>query len=279
MSGTARASGTPIALSTSSVYPERTPDAFEMAARLGYDGIEVMVYTDPVSQTADALPGSATITSFPSWPCTRRACCSPSGSWGREPWEKLRRAKELAERVGARVVVVHPPFRWQQGVRPRLREGPGRHGGRHRGGLRGGEHVPAPGRQQRGRAVCPALGSHRARRPARHAWTSRTPQLRAPTPWLMAAGLGDRLAHVHLADGTGTPRGPFPDEHLVPGRGHQPCAELLGVLTATGYPGMVVVEVNTNRAPTGRTGSRTWRSPWRSRVSTWSLAAGQASRG
>ena len=24
-----------------------------MAARLGYDGIEVMVYTDPVSQTAD----------------------------------------------------------------------------------------------------------------------------------------------------------------------------------------------------------------------------------
>ena len=37
----------PVALSTSSVYPERTPDAFEMAARLGYDGVEIMVYTDP----------------------------------------------------------------------------------------------------------------------------------------------------------------------------------------------------------------------------------------
>ena len=57
MSGAARVPGTPVALSTSSVYPERTPEAFEIAARLGYDGIEVMVYTDPVSQTADALNG------------------------------------------------------------------------------------------------------------------------------------------------------------------------------------------------------------------------------
>ena len=39
--------GTRIALSTSSVYPLRTPDAFEIAARLGYDGVEIMVYPDP----------------------------------------------------------------------------------------------------------------------------------------------------------------------------------------------------------------------------------------
>ena len=43
MSGEANATSPPVALSTSSVYPERTPDAFEMAARLGYDGVEVMV--------------------------------------------------------------------------------------------------------------------------------------------------------------------------------------------------------------------------------------------
>ena len=53
MSGAAP--GTPVALSTSSVYPERTPDAFEIAARLGYDGVEVMVYNDPVSQDATVL--------------------------------------------------------------------------------------------------------------------------------------------------------------------------------------------------------------------------------
>jgi sugar phosphate isomerase/epimerase len=57
VSGEAKATTPPVALSTSSVYPERTPDAFEIAARLGYDGVEVMVYTDPVSQDADALQG------------------------------------------------------------------------------------------------------------------------------------------------------------------------------------------------------------------------------
>ncbi|MGO8890911.1 MAG: sugar phosphate isomerase/epimerase family protein, partial [Streptosporangiaceae bacterium] len=67
---------------------------------------------------------------------------------------------------------------------------------------------------------------------------------------VMAAELGGRLAHVHLADGTGNPVGPVPDEHLVPGRGSQPCASLLGQLTSTGYDGVVVVEVKTNRAPT-----------------------------
>src|SRR6266568_4057456 len=44
------AAGVQVALSTASVLPERAPDAFETAARLGYDGIEVMVAMDPISQ-------------------------------------------------------------------------------------------------------------------------------------------------------------------------------------------------------------------------------------
>ena len=44
--------------------------------------------------------------------------------------------------------------------------------------------------------------------------------------------------------------GPVPDEHLVSGRGGQPCGELLSLLPPSGYPGAVVVEVKTNRAPT-----------------------------
>src|SRR6202007_2211927 len=63
----------------------------------------------------------------------------------------------------------------------------------------------------------------------------------------MAEDLGSRLAHVHLGDGS---KPGLPDEHLVPGRGNQPCAELLSWLSQTGYAGHVVLEVSTHRAPT-----------------------------
>jgi sugar phosphate isomerase/epimerase len=57
--------------------------------------------------------------------------------------------------------------------------------------------------------------------------------------------LGDRLRHVHLADGLGVTNR---DEHLVPGRGNQPCAEMLGRLASRGFDGQIVLEVNTRRA-------------------------------
>jgi sugar phosphate isomerase/epimerase len=57
----------------------------------------------------------------------------------------------------------------------------------------------------------------------------------------MVRSLGGRLAHLHLTDGTGT----IKDEHLVPGHGKQPCAEVLHHLRDTGFEGSVVVEINT----------------------------------
>jgi sugar phosphate isomerase/epimerase len=57
--------------------------------------------------------------------------------------------------------------------------------------------------------------------------------------------MGAALHHIHLADGTGLPR----DEHLVPGRGTQPCAEVCE--SVTNFTGQVVVEINTRRAKTG----------------------------
>ena len=44
-----------IALSTVSVYPESPAAAFEIASRLGYDGVEVMVMTDSVTQDPNEL--------------------------------------------------------------------------------------------------------------------------------------------------------------------------------------------------------------------------------
>jgi sugar phosphate isomerase/epimerase len=249
VSGEAKATSPPVALSTSSVYPERTPDAFEVAARLGYDGVEVMVYTDLVSQDADALQGLRDYHQLPILSVHAPGLLLTQRVWGRDPWEKLRRAKDLAERVGAGVVVVHPPFRWQREYVRGFEKGlaamadetdvifavenmyPLRAGG--------SEMVPyAPHWDPT------ALDVTHVTLDLSHTAASGSDAL------AMAAELGGRLAHVHLADGTGMPSGPVPDEHLVPGRGSQPCAELLGRLLATGYRGAVVVEVKTTRAPT-----------------------------
>jgi sugar phosphate isomerase/epimerase len=98
-------------------------------------------------------------------------------------------------------------------------------------------------------------------------------------PLIMAAELGGRLAHVHLADGSGTPTGPVPDEHLVPGRGSQPCAALLGHLAPAGYRGVVVAEVKTSRAPTREHRVADLAESLAFARHHLSLAAGRASRG
>ncbi|HEY1675600.1 MAG TPA: TIM barrel protein, partial [Streptosporangiaceae bacterium] len=114
MSEVDRVARTPVVLSTSSVYPDRTPDAFEAATRLGYDGLEVMVYTDPVSQDVDVISRLIDYHQLPVLAVHAPSLLLTQRVWGREPWEKLRRSQDLAQRLGAKVVVVHPPFRWQR---------------------------------------------------------------------------------------------------------------------------------------------------------------------
>ena len=110
----APAAGVSVALSTASVFPERTADAFEAAARLGYDGIEVMVTMDPVSQDLDVLRRLSDYHGVPVLAVHAPCLLITQRVWGREPWGKLDRAREVAEKLGSKVVVVHPPFRWQR---------------------------------------------------------------------------------------------------------------------------------------------------------------------
>jgi sugar phosphate isomerase/epimerase len=73
-----------------------------------------------------------------------------------------------------------------------------------------------------------------------HAATARS------DPVAMAERLGDRLRHVHMTDGSGSAK----DEHLVPGRGGQPCGPFLELLAARGFEGHIVMEINTRKAGT-----------------------------
>jgi sugar phosphate isomerase/epimerase len=243
------AAGTPVALSTSSVYPDRTPDAFEAAVRLGYDGLEVMVYPDPVSQDVDVLSRLMDYHQIPVLAVHAPSLLLTQRVWGREPWEKLRRSKDVAERLGARVVVVHPPFRWQRDYVRDFEQGLANMAEETDVIFAVENMFPL---RARGRQIVPyaptwdptGLECANVTLDLSHTAASGSDAL------AMATELGGRLAHVHLADGTGAANSPFPDEHLVPGRGGQPCAELLRRLTVDGYRGMVVLEVNTRRALT-----------------------------
>jgi sugar phosphate isomerase/epimerase len=249
LSEAVRTAGTLVALSTSSVYPDSTADAFEVAARLGYDGLEVMVYTDPVSQDLDVLRRLVDYHQVPVLAVHAPSLLVTQRVWGREPWGKLLRAQELAEQLGARVVVVHPPFRWQREYVRGFEAGLAKMAEETEVVFAVENMFPL---RARGTEVVPyaphwdptALDVPNVTLDLSHTAASGSDAI------TMANELGDRLAHVHLADGTGETGRPFPDEHLVPGRGGQPCAELLRDLAATGYPGVVVLEVNTRRAVT-----------------------------
>ncbi|GAB48547.1 sugar phosphate isomerase/epimerase family protein [Mobilicoccus pelagius] len=239
--------GVEVTLSTSSLYPLGPTQAFEMAAKLGYDGIEVMVLADPTTQDSAGLRELSERHGLPIRSIHAPTLLVTQRVYGNSPWDKIDRSIELAHDVDADVVVLHPPFRWQkeyatsfvEGVAAREREFgltlavenmyPWRAGRHVQAYLPGWDPVPQPYEH-----VTLDLS---------HAATAQSDVLQ------MQADLGRRLAHVHLTDGSGS----LKDEHLVPGHGNQPCAEFLHRLARDPYDGVVAVEVGTRKQkPEGR---------------------------
>jgi len=233
-----------IALSTASVFPDRAPDAFEAAARLGYDGVEVMVSADAVSQDVDVLRRLADYHGVPVLAVHAPCLLITQRVWGLEPWGKLVRAKDMAEKLGARVVVVHPPFRWQRDYARDF--GPGLERMREETDVIFAVENMYPLRAGGAEVAAYAPNWNPVHMDVPHVTLDLSHTAASGSDALaMADELGSRLAHVHMADGTGVTNR---DEHLVPGRGAQPCAPLLEKLAADGYSGIVVLEVNTRRA-------------------------------
>ncbi len=234
---------TKVALSTASVYPESTAVAFELAEKLGYDGVEVMVWNDPVSQDIEALRRLSDAHRMPILAVHAPCLLITQRVWTTDPWTKLVRARAAAEKLGASAVVVHPPFRWQRQYAREFVEGIGRMAGET--DVRFAVENMYPWRYRDREVLAYAPGWDVTEEEYRHftidlshASTSRIDALE------MVGRMGDRLAHIHLADGSGSGK----DEHLIPGRGSQPCAALLEHLARTGFDGHVVLEVNTRRS-------------------------------
>ncbi|SOD63073.1 Sugar phosphate isomerase/epimerase [Streptomyces zhaozhouensis] len=236
-----------VGLSTASVYPENTAAAFEIAGRLGYDGVEVMVWTDPVSQDVEVLRRLSDEHGVPVLAVHAPCLLVTQRVWSTDPWRKLVTARAAAERLGADTVVVHPPFRWQRAYARGFVEGIARLGAESGVRFAVENMYPWRYRDREMQAYAPGWDVTDEEYPhltldVSHCATARGDALE------LAERMGERLTHVHIGDGSGSGK----DEHLVPGRGAQPCAAVLDRLAATGYRGHVIAEINTRRATSAR---------------------------
>ena len=250
-----------VGLSTASVYPLRTEAAFEYATRLGYDGVELMVWAESVSQDIDAIAKLSRRYAMPVLAVHAPCLLISQRVWGSNPVPKLDRSVRAAEALGAQTVVIHPPFRWQR----RYAEGFGEQVARLEEGsdvvvavenmfpfradrFFGGTQTSIERMRKRGGKPGPAIsafapsydpldGDHA------HYTLDLSHTATAGTDALdMAGRMGSGLAHLHLTDGSGA----SVDEHLVPGRGTQPTVEVCQLLADSDFSGHVILEVTTS---------------------------------
>jgi len=104
-----------IGMSTSCNFPMGVEQSFRLARLAGYDGIEVMITSDPVTRDAAALRALIERYSMPILSIHAPSLFLTQFVWGRDAQVKLERSAQLAADVGASAVVVHPPFRWEAG--------------------------------------------------------------------------------------------------------------------------------------------------------------------
>jgi sugar phosphate isomerase/epimerase len=233
-----------VGVSTASVWPQTATSGFELAAATGYDGVEVMVWADPVSQDPAALRRRSRQHGVPVLAVHAPCLLITQRVWSPQPEERLRRSVQAAQDLDAPTVVIHPPFRWQRRYADafadlvcELEES---------SGVAIAVENMFPVRRF-GRTVSAFDPSIDPTDVGYRHYTLDLSHTSAAGESALAlrSRMGRGLHHIHMADGTGLPR----DEHLVPGRGTQPCAELLESLPPD-FAGQVVVEINTRRART-----------------------------
>lgn len=227
-------------LSTASVYPETVVSGFRLAAEVGYDGVEVLVQTEPASQSGRRLLELAEEFGQPVLSIHSPCLLITSAVWTTDPLVKLSRSVDLAEEVGATTVVVHPPFMWQRAAVAHFTEAVAELQLRTEVKIAVENMFPV---KLAGRLVN-TYRPHWDPIPAGHQYytldLSHTATSQSDA-MIELERMGSGLAHLHLTDGSGSTK----DEHLVPGRGTQPCAEVLHSLAERSFEGAVIVEIST----------------------------------
>jgi sugar phosphate isomerase/epimerase len=237
-----------IGMSTSCVYPLSTEHGFRLAREAGYDGVEVMVTRDEKTQSAEALLAMSERYEQPILSIHAPVLLLTHFVWGRDPRVKLEKSAELAASVGAKSVVVHPPFRWQADYAVDFLDI-----------VR--ETAETYGVEIAVENMFPWKAAGRSMKAYMPGWDPTGfdcdsvtldfshASLSGQSSLELATGFGARLRHVHLCDGSASnDEGRIFDEHALPGHGTQPVAEVLAMLAGSKWDGAIVAEVNTRKA-------------------------------
>lgn len=233
----------PLLASTGPLFARPLDWALGVIAEAGYDGAELMVTQDPTSQDADRVEAVCAaegirvpVVHGPFLLLTRRV-------FGTELVEKARRSLELAGGLGADVMIVHPPFRWQRNF--------------HRWLIEDGEDEAAGSGTRVG--VENLYPVHVAGRGVRfHRYTE--PEHLRPFPHVVldtshfgVAGvdindaydaLRGQAVHLHVSDNRGGGR----DSHAPLGHGRLPLASFLHHVAADpSFAGSITLELDCRR--------------------------------
>lgn len=240
-----------IGFSTTCTFPVSIDESFRMGKEAGFDGIEVMVSANKMSRDPKYLNFLEEKHGLPILSFHAPTLLLTHFVWSKDPAVKLAKTADLAAEVGANVVVVHPPYRWQKEY--------------------ASQFLQLVNKIEKDSGVTIAVENM-------FPWRVNGKEVPAYTPnwetiveetnhltydfshaalsgWDSLSVLPvikNKLAHIHLCDGIGTslPEGKDKvfDEHLLPGMGGQRVAESLQYLQKENWNGHVVAEVNTRKA-------------------------------
>lgn len=235
-----------IGMSTSCVFPLSTESAFRMAKAAGFDGVEVMITNDPTTHRADSLIELSERYGMPILSVHAPVLFLTQFVWGVSATRKLEKSAELARDLGASTVVVHPPFRWQARYASAFEDTVEELSYRFGVDLAVENMFPFRVGPVATRGYSPSpdpvyIDCDAITLDFSHASLAGRDSLE------FAHAMGDRLRHVHLCDGsTSQADGRLFDEHLVPGRGTQPVAEVVQYLAGRRWKGSLIAEVHTH---------------------------------
>lgn len=208
-------------------------------AEAGFEAVELMVTRDPRTQKPEVIKRLAdkegvrvAAVHAPMLVVTRRI-------WGPDHLKIIDRSTDLARRVGAEVVVIHPPYLWELGFQRWLVEELDRYTATNQVSIAVENMFRLWIRQ------APVRG---------HRWVSpadldRFSQVTLDTSHCGVDGfdilealdiLGPRIAHVHLSDSLDDHR----DSHALPGKGSLPLDEFVRRLVPVGVQGAVSLELD-----------------------------------